>query len=149
MLSKKAKYGLKAMFYLVRNRERGPVLISELAASEHIPKKFLERILLDLKHHGLLSSKMGKGGGYALAKSPDKIFAGEVIRILDGPLAPIPCVSKTAYARCVECVNEKTCEIRKVMLQVREATAAILDSTSLAEASAMSINFESRKRKIK
>ena len=134
MLSKKAKYGLKAMFYLADRYGKGPVLISDLAEEEHIPKKFLELILLDLKRNGLLHSKMGKGGGYFLNKPPDEITVGQVVRILDGPLAPIPCVSKTAYRKCEECDNERTCEIRKIMMQVREASAAILDHTSLVEA---------------
>jgi len=134
MLSKKAKYGLKAMFYLAKQYGKGPVLISTLAEEEHIPKKFLELILLDLKRNGLLHSKMGKGGGYYLNKMPQEVTVGQVVRILDGPLAPIPCVSKTAYRKCDECENERTCEIRKIMMQVREATAAILDHTSLAEA---------------
>ncbi len=134
MLSKKAKYGLKAMFYLADRFGKGPVLISDLAEEEHIPKKFLELILLDLKRNGLLHSKMGKGGGYFLNKPPDEITVGQVVRILDGPLAPIPCVSKTAYRKCEECDNERTCEIRKIMMQVREASAAILDHTSLVDA---------------
>lgn len=134
MLSKKAKYGLKAMFYLADRYGEGPTLISDLAEEEHIPKKFLELILLDLKRQGLLVSKMGKGGGYELSKSPDKIFVGQVVRILDGPLAPISCVSKTAYQKCEECDSEKTCEIRKIMMQVRDASAAILDHTSLTDA---------------
>ena len=134
MLSKKAKYGLKATFFLAKNYGKGPVLISDLAEKENIPKKFLELILLDLKRHGILSSKMGKGGGYSLSKSPEKIFVGQIIRILDGPLAPIPCVSKTAYERRAECENEKTCEIRKIMMQVRDASAAILDHTTLIDA---------------
>jgi len=134
MLSKKAKYGLKAAFYLTRHYGKGPVLISDLARKENIPKKFLELILLELKKHGLLTSKMGKGGGYYLSKPPDKIYVGQIVRILDGPLAPVSCVSKTAYARCIECENEKTCEIRKIMLQVRDSTAAILDHTTLVDA---------------
>jgi Rrf2 family protein len=134
MLSKKAKYGLKATFYLAKNYGKGPILISDLAEHENIPKKFLELILLDLKRHGLLISKMGKGGGYSLSKSPEKIFVGQIVRILDGPLAPIPCVSKTAYQKCDECESERSCEIRKIMLQVRDATAAILDHTSLVDA---------------
>ena len=134
MLSHKAKYGLKAAFYLARHYEDGPVLISDLAAAEYIPKKFLEHILLELKKQGVLYSRMGKGGGYSLAKSPDKIYLGQIIRILDGPLAAVQCVSKSAYVRCVECKDERTCEISKVMKHVRDATAHILDRTSLADA---------------
>jgi len=134
MLSHKAKYGLKAAFFLARHYEQGPVLISDLATAEYIPKKFLEHILLELKKHGILYSRMGKGGGYSLAKAPDKIYLGQIIRVLDGPLAPVQCVSKTAYVRCVECKDERTCEIRRVMKHVRDATASILDRTSLADA---------------
>ena len=134
MLSHKAKYGLKAAFYLARHYEQGPVLISDLATAEYIPKKFLEHILLELKKQGILYSRMGKGGGYSLAKPPDKIYLGQIIRVLDGPLAAVQCVSKSAYVRCVECKDERTCEIRKVMKHVRDATAHILDRTSLADA---------------
>lgn len=109
-------------------------MISDLAAAEYIPKKFLEQILLELKKHGILYSRMGKGGGYALAKSPDKVFLGDIIRTLDGPLAPVPCVSKSAYVKCIECKDERTCEIRRVMKVVRDSTSRILDNTSLADA---------------
>ncbi|MBC8047519.1 MAG: Rrf2 family transcriptional regulator [Fimbriimonadaceae bacterium] len=134
MLSKKAKYGLKAVFYLARNYDDGLVLIATLAEEENIPRKFLELILLELKKNGLLHSKMGKGGGYELSKPPNKITVGQVVRILDGPLAPLGCVSKTAYKKCEECVSERSCEIRRIMQQVRDATAKILDTTSLEEA---------------
>ncbi|MEO5674936.1 MAG: Rrf2 family transcriptional regulator [Chitinophagales bacterium] len=134
MLSHKAKYGLKAAFYLAKHYNNGPVLISDLAQAEYIPKKFLEHILLELKKHGILYSRMGKGGGYHLSKPPDKIYLGEIIRTLDGPLAAVPCVSKTAYVRCIECKDERTCEIRRVMKHVRDATAKILDTTSLTDA---------------
>ncbi|MBC8173259.1 MAG: Rrf2 family transcriptional regulator [Chitinophagales bacterium] len=134
MISKKTKYGLKAMFYLSRHADEGPLLISDIAEEENIPRKFLELILLELKRNGLLQSKMGKGGGYMLSKSPTKITVGQIVRILDGPLAPISCVSKTAYQRCDECVSERNCEIRKIMMQVREATSKILDTTSLEDA---------------
>lgn len=135
MLSKKAKYGLMAVFRLAKEYGRQPLLIAQLAEQENIPRKFLELILLELKKEGILVSKMGKGGGYTLAKAPSKIMIGEVVRVLDGPLAPISCVSKTAYKSCEDCVNERTCNIRSIMKQVRDATAVILDSTSLAEAS--------------
>jgi len=133
MISKKTKYGLKALFYLAKHYGCGPVLIMDLAETEHIPKKFLELILLNLKNKGLLQSKKGKGGGYILGKPPDKITMGEVIRILDGPLAPVSCVSQTAYRKCEECRDEKTCGIRLVMQEVRDAMANILDKTSLAD----------------
>jgi len=133
MLSQKAKYGLKALLALATEYGRGPILISDLAQREGIPKKFLESILLELKNHGILQSKKGQGGGYQLAKSPAAISLGRVIRIMDGPLAPLPCASETAYRRCDECVDETTCGIRMVMREVRDATARILDGTSLAD----------------
>jgi len=141
MLSKKAKYGLKAMFHLARRFDEGPQLIVTIAAEENIPRKFLEQILLELKKHGMLNSKMGKGGGYHLNRTPNKIYMGEIIRVLDGPIAPYPCVSQTAYARCKECKNEKTCEIRKVLYQVREATSTILDKTSLQKAMTLQVKL--------
>lgn len=133
MLSRKAKYGLRALLFLARQPAQTPVLISELAAQEKIPKKFLELILLDLKNHGILQSKKGKGGGYCLGKRPEAIKLGRVIRLLNGPLAPIPCVSQTAYVPCEECDDEQTCGIRLVMKDVRDAMAGILDHTSLAD----------------
>jgi Rrf2 family protein len=132
MLSNKAKYALRALFALSKKYDQGPVLISDLAAGEGIPKKFLELILLELKNQGILQSKKGKGGGYFLGKNPDSITLGQVIRILDGPLAPLPCVSQIAYRKCDECEDEATCGIRIVMKEVRDATARILDSASLA-----------------
>jgi Rrf2 family protein len=98
-----------------------------------VPRKFLELILLELKNHGLLQSKKGKGGGYALARPPETINVGEIVRLIDGPIAPLPCVSKTAYMRCEECRDERTCGIRLVMKNVRDATASILDATSIAD----------------
>jgi Rrf2 family protein len=133
MISKKTKYALKALLYLARKFNQGPVLISDLARDERIPKKFLELILLTLKNNGVLQSRKGKGGGYFLGKLPREISVGNVIRILDGPLAPVPCVSETAYAKCQECMDEQTCGIRPVMKDVRDAIANILDKTSLAD----------------
>lgn len=133
MLTKKAKYALKALLFLGEMYGSDPVLISDLAEKEGIPKKFLELILLNLKYKGILQSRKGKGGGYLLGRPPETITLGEVIRALDGPLAPIPCVSQTAYVKCDECVDEKTCGIRLVMKQVRDETAKILDGTTLAD----------------
>ena len=132
MLSNKAKYALRALFALSQKYNQGPVLISDLATEEGIPKKFLELILLELKNQGILQSKKGKGGGYFLGKNPDSVTLGQVIRILDGPLAPLPCVSQIAYRKCEECEDEATCGIRIVMKEVRDATAKILDGASLA-----------------
>ncbi|MGC1677925.1 MAG: Rrf2 family transcriptional regulator [Candidatus Binataceae bacterium] len=133
MLSKKSKYALKALTILAKEYGQGPVLISDIAQREDISRKFLEIILLELKNAGILQSRKGKGGGYSLGRPPQKISLGHVIRVLDGPLAPLPCVSKTAYVRCRECRDERTCGIRMVMKQVRDATAQILDSTTLAD----------------
>lgn len=131
MLSKRAKYGLKALLALARNRDAQPTRISDLARDEHIPKKFLELILLDLKKHGLVDSRKGVGGGYVLGKPADLITMGEVVRILDGPLAPIACVSQTAYERCPDCPDEQACGVRFVMKQVRDGIADILDNTAI------------------
>ncbi|MBI3444258.1 MAG: Rrf2 family transcriptional regulator [Magnetospirillum sp.] len=133
MLSSKAKYGLKAMVYLARCEGRGPSLIADVAEAEKIPKKFLDAILLEMKNSGLLSSKKGKGGGYVLAKPASRIMVGDIVRVLDGPLAPVPCVSRTAYRRCEDCIDEAACAVRSVMQDVRDAIAAILDNTTLAD----------------
>jgi Rrf2 family protein len=136
MLSKKAKYGLKALLLLARETDRGPVLIEEVSTRERIPKKFLEAILLDLKHRGIVHSRKGRGGGYRLGRKPAAITLGEIVRVLDGPLAAVPCVSQTAYTPCEECVDEDTCAVRLAMKEVRDATARILDGTTLAAANA-------------
>lgn len=133
MLSQKTKYALKALLVLSQEYGNGPVLISEIAVREKIPHRFLELILLELKNHGVLLSRKGKGGGYFLGKPPDHISVGQVMRMLEGPLAPLPCVSKTAYRKCDECVDEKTCGMRILMKEVRDATAAILDSNTLED----------------
>ena len=147
MLSQKAKYALRALLLLAKEYDRGPIQISDIAQTEGIPKKFLELILLDLKKHGILHSKKGVGGGYFLGKPPEAISLGQVIRILDGPLAPLPCVSQTAYLKCEECEDETTCGIRMVMKDVRDATAGILDGTSLADVLKRIEKESKRKRK--
>ena len=133
MLSAKAKYGLKAMLHLAEREGLGGVQGADIAATQIIPKKFLDAILLELKGQGLLYSKKGKGGGYTLALPSSKITAGQIVRILDGPLAPIPCVSVTAYRRCTDCTDENACAVRAVMRKVRDASAEILDHTSLKD----------------
>ncbi len=133
MLSKKSKYGLKALLVLGQEAGRGPVLISDISKREAIPQKFLEAILLELKRHGIVDSRKGKGGGYYLRRRPGDITFGEVIRALDGPLAAVSCVSQTAYATCAECVDEETCGVRIAMKEVRDATARILDHRTLAD----------------
>ena len=136
MLSRKSKYGLKALLLLAQEAGHGPVLIADLASREGIPKKFLEAILLELKRHGVVQSQKGKGGGYFLRREPADVTFGEVIRVLEGPLAAVPCVSHTAYMKCVECLDEPTCGVRIAMKEVRDATARILDHTTLADVNA-------------
>ncbi len=130
MLSNKGKYGLKALIHLAKFE--GPCLAAEIAAQNQIPRKFLDAILLELRNAGILNSKKGKGGGYHLARPADKITAGQIIRILDGPLAPIACASRTAYRKCTDCPEEDTCAIHNLMLDVRDSMALILDRTSIA-----------------
>jgi Rrf2 family protein len=110
-----------------------PVLGTDIAARQSIPKKFLEQILLELKHRGLVQAKRGRHGGYQLTRNPAEITYGQIIRALDGPIAPIPCVSQTPYTGCDLCTDQTTCGIRLVMKQVRDATARILDTTTLAD----------------
>ena len=133
MLSKKAKYALIAMLALARRYGEGPIVISDLTEEEGIPRKFTELILLEMKNNGLLYSKKGKGGGYWLRKPPSEITLGTIIRLIDGPLAPVSCVSLTAYQKCEECKDENTCGIKLVMKEVRDSIANILDSTSLRD----------------
>ena len=139
MLSQKTRYALKALMLLAEDEKigKGPVLISDLAKSGSMPRKFLEAILLELKNHGILQSKKGKGGGYSLAKSPEVIKIGGIVRILEGPLAVLPCASQTAYRKCNECRDEEVCGIRMLFKEVRDTTAEILDNTSLAKVQRM------------
>ena len=133
MLSKKTKYGLKAMVYLARNTDRHPILISEISQNEMIPQKFLEGILLDLKKNGLLASKKGKGGGYFLMRPAQEITIASIIRVLDGPIALLPCVSLNYYQKCSDCHDELTCSLNRVMVQVRDKTLKVLESQSLED----------------
>jgi Rrf2 family protein len=130
MLSKKTQYGLKALGYLALKYGEGPVLISEIAKKKKIPVKFLESILLQLKNRGILESKKGKGGGYFLVNSPKKTTLAVAIRIVDGPIAMIPCVSLNFYQKCKDC-TEATCGLNKVMSYTRDATLKILEKKTL------------------
>ena len=132
MLSKKAKYAIKALLALANQSGEEPIRIADLARAEQIPPKFLELILLGLKNQGLLRSRKGKGGGYSLARDPSEIYLGQIVRMFDGPLAPVPCASQTAYVRCADCTDEAVCGVRLAMKEVRDATARILDGTSIA-----------------
>jgi Rrf2 family protein len=134
MLTNSAKYAIKALAYLARRPEGAPpVRIGDIARDEMIPRKFLERILLQLNRDGFLYSRRGPEGGYGLARPARTIMLGDLIRRMDGPLAPIACVSVTAYRPCTDCSDEASCGIRLVMKEVRDAIANILDQTSLAD----------------
>lgn len=137
MLTKKAKYGLKAMVHLAGVEPGHTALVADIAAANQIPKKFLDAILGELRNAGFVHSKKGKGGGYMLARPPADIGVGNVIRVLDGPLAPIQCASKTVYRRCDDCQDENKCAVRLVMLEAREAIANVLDNMSLAQMRAL------------
>ncbi|MGY5351636.1 RrF2 family transcriptional regulator [Wenyingzhuangia sp. IMCC45533] len=133
MLSKKTKYGIKALTYLAKKNRGCPIQISEIAESESISVKFLERILLELRKAGVLDSKKGKGGGYFLAKSPADIPMTEVIRTLEGPIAMVPCVSLNFYKKCDDCKDENLCSVNKLMIQVRDNTLEVFRNNSLQD----------------
>ncbi|KAA5604249.1 Rrf2 family transcriptional regulator [Roseospira marina] len=135
MISQKAKYALRALLALAEAGVGQSMQISDIADGQRIPRKFLEQILLDLKHRGLLSSRRGKNGGYALLRAPDLITVGEVLRLIDGPLAPLPCLSRMAYRRCEDCDGEDDCRIRRVFAEAHRANTAVLDATTLADMS--------------
>ena len=148
MLSKKTKYALNALVYLAKEYEKGPVLISQIAESENIPQKFLEAILLDLKNAGILRSKKGRGGGYSLLKKPEKVNIAEVMRLFDGPIALLPCVTYKFYERCEECEDEATCGIRNVFLEVRNETVRKLKSATLASIMERENKLEQKVKKL-
>jgi Rrf2 family protein len=133
MLSKKSKYAIKALIALAEHGREEPVRIADLARAQQIPPKFLELILLELRNQGVLRSRKGKGGGYLLARDPGSIYLGQIVRMFDGPLAPVPCASQTAYVPCSDCRNEAVCGVHLAMKEVRDATARILDGTNLAQ----------------
>jgi Rrf2 family protein len=130
-LSRRCKYALRALYYLARRYEGGPVLIATLAREERMPRKFLEAILLQLKTAGLLDSKKGRQGGYSLRVPPEQVTLGTIVRLIDGPLAPLPCASETAFRPCAECPDQETCVTRLVMRKVRESISDVLDHATL------------------
>lgn len=132
MLSKKTQYAFHALTYLAENKDSGPVLISEISKQRSISLKFLENILLELKKAGLLGSKKGKGGGYYLIKEPEEVQLAKVIRMLDGPIALLPCVSLNYYEKCENC-DERYCGLNRVMAEVRDNTLKVLESKTLAD----------------
>lgn len=133
MLTKKGKYGLKAMIDLASLDKGQTAFVSDIAARNNIPKKFLDAILLELRNEGMLRSKKGPGGGYALSKPASDIYIGQVIRALDGPLAPIRCASRTAFEACEDCSDPAACQVRRSMTDVRNAMAAVLDTMTLEQ----------------
>ncbi|SHG01047.1 transcriptional regulator, BadM/Rrf2 family [Salegentibacter echinorum] len=136
MLSKKTKYGIKALAFIARKKDRKPVQTSEIAKSENISQKFLESILLELRKSGFLGSKKGKGGGYYLIQEPEDIGMTAVIRVLEGPIAMVPCVSLNYYEKCDDCPDEKACSVNKLMVQVRDSTLKVLGDNTLADVAA-------------
>ena len=133
MLSKKTKYGIKALTFLGRQENRTPVAIATISKSENISLKLLESILLTLRKNGILGSKKGKGGGYYLLKSPSEIPMTAVMRILEGPISMVPCVSLNFYEKCADCPDESACAVHNLMMQVRDNTLDIFRNTSLAD----------------
>ncbi|MDG1038253.1 MAG: Rrf2 family transcriptional regulator [Polaribacter sp.] len=133
MLSKKTKYGIKALTYLARQENKNPVSIATISESENISLKFLESILLTLRKNGLLGSKKGKGGGYYLIKEPNQIQMTAVMRILEGPISMVPCVSLNFYEKCDDCPEENTCAVHKLMIQLRDSSLKIFRNSSLAD----------------
>lgn len=133
MLSKKTKYGIKALAYIARKKDNKPVQTSEISESENISQKFLESILLELRKSGFLGSKKGKGGGYYLIKEPEEIRMTAVIRVLEGPIAMVPCVSLNYYEKCEDCPDENTCSVHQLMIQVRDASLNVLGENTLED----------------
>jgi Rrf2 family protein len=133
MLSKKTKYGLKALAYIARQKDKKPVQIAVIAENENISHKFLESILLTLRKSGFLCSKKGKGGGYYLLKDASEIKMTDIIRILEGPIAMVPCVSLNYYEKCDDCPDEKKCSVHKLMIQVRDNTLKVFRNNTLAD----------------
>ncbi len=132
MISQKAKYALRALTHLARGGTA--MTTAEIALAQAIPRKFLEQILLEMKRDGILQSRRGKLGGYALLRPAEEITFGRVLRLIDGPIAPLPCLSRIAYRRCEDCVEEESCEIRRVFARVAESARDVLDRTTVADA---------------
>jgi len=133
MLSKKTKYGLKALTFLGNQKDRNPIAIAEIAEQENISQKFLESILLTLRRTGYLGSKKGKGGGYYLIKDPSEIPMTTVMRVLEGPIAMVSCVSLNFYEKCEDCPDEQSCSVHKLMLKVRDSALDVYRNTTLAD----------------
>ncbi len=132
MLSKKTKYAINALVYITKNIEKQPVAASEIAENQNIPLKFLESILTELRNARILRSKKGKYGGYLLNESPDKINLAKIVRLFDGAIALLPCVTYNYYEKCEECIDEETCGIRQVVMEIRNTTVQQLKSATLS-----------------
>jgi len=133
MISKKTKYGLKALSYLSKQELKKPILISEIAQTQNISQKFLESILLELKRKGFLGSKKGKGGGYYLLKPGSEISVAAVFRALEGPIAWLPCVSLNYYEKCDDCQDEEACALNRTMIEVRDSVLKVVEQKSIAD----------------
>jgi Rrf2 family protein len=134
VITQKAKYAFKALFHLAEQPDGTSVQIEEIAKAAGIPRKFLEHILLELKNKGIVASRRGRAGGYVLLKRPDDMTIGSILRAVDGPIAPLPCISRTAYRRCSDCKDEKTCVVRRLFADTYSATLLLMDGTTLADA---------------
>lgn len=129
----KTRYALKALVILAESAPGQPVLVGEIAEREAIPVKFLQAILRELRQHGILAAQRGRGGGYSLRLAPQDVTLADVIRALEGPLAPVPCLSRTAYQPCEDCKSEKECGVRLVLRDLYEATASVLEATTVSD----------------
>jgi Rrf2 family protein len=134
MITQKAKYGFKALFHMAAMPPGTSIRIEEIAEGAGVPRKFLEHILLDLKRKGIVASNRGRSGGYTLVKRPDEMTISDVLRAIDGPIAPLPCISRTAYRRCEDCRDEKTCSVRRLFADTYTATLSLWEGTTLADA---------------
>ncbi|MEJ1158658.1 RrF2 family transcriptional regulator [Prosthecomicrobium sp. N25] len=134
MISQKARYAFKALIALAREGHGASLQAREISSRESIPQSFLEQILLDLKRAGIVGSRRGREGGYTLIKDPTTVSFGQVLRLIDGPVAPLPCLSRTAYRRCEDCADETRCELRRVFAKIYDAQVDLLDHTSIGDA---------------
>jgi len=134
MISQKARYAFKALLNLARAGERVSRQARDIAVAEQIPQAFLEQILMELRRAGLVGSRRGREGGHFLIKNPTTVTFGQVLRLIDGPVAPLPCLSRTAYRRCDDCADEASCGIRRVFQKAYEATLKVLETTTIADA---------------
>ena len=142
MLAQKTRYALRSLLFLVEEGGGAPVQLARLASTQQVPPKYLELIMLDLKKAGLVTSTRGPKGGYLLARDPDDISFGEIVRVMEGPIALVPCASVNFYARCGDCHDEATCAIRRAFAMVREQSATLLEGISLGQAAAWEKSVE-------